>query len=64
MPSVDSQDEFVVELVKSLNAMVDPKDRNKFSNTVSFEFCCKSSDVSCLKSLDFIQKALILFKKL
>ena len=35
MPNVESQDEFVVELIKSLNAMVDPKDRNKFSNIVS-----------------------------
>lgn len=50
MPNVDSQDEFVVELVKSLNAMVDPKDRNKFSNTVSFEFCCKNLDFFVYKA--------------
>lgn len=35
LPNVDSQEEFVVELIKSLNAMIEPKDRNKFSNTVN-----------------------------
>lgn len=33
--NAESNDEFVVELVKALNAMIYPKERNKFTNMVS-----------------------------
>lgn len=35
--SIESKDEFVVELVKACNGMIDQKDRNKFTNTVGIE---------------------------
>lgn len=34
LPHIDSNEEFVVELIKGFNSMIDPKDRNKFTNMV------------------------------
>lgn len=34
LSSIDSNEEFIVELIKACNGMIDPKDRNKFVNTV------------------------------
>lgn len=35
MPNIDSNEEFVVELVKACNGMIQSKNRNKFANMVS-----------------------------
>lgn len=35
LPNIDSPEEFVVELIKACNGMIQPKDRNKFANMVS-----------------------------
>ena len=35
MPNIDSNEEFVVELVKACNGMINSNDRNNFTNTVS-----------------------------
>lgn len=37
LSGIESKDEFVVELVKACNGMIDQKDRNKFTNTVGFQ---------------------------
>lgn len=38
IPNVESNDEFAVELIKGFNSMIEPKERNKFTNSVSFFF--------------------------
>lgn len=37
MPNVESNDECVVELIRSFNGLIRPKDRNKFTNSVNFK---------------------------
>lgn len=36
LPNIDSSEEFVVELIKAFNGMIQLNNRNKFSNTVRF----------------------------
>lgn len=34
LPNIESDEEFVVELIKACNTMIDPRERNKFTNLV------------------------------
>lgn len=53
IPNVDSNDEFVVELIKALNAMVYPTERNKFTNLILDKFNVYTSDPNHAEFLYF-----------